>query len=60
MNGLEILERWRSLGVEPYAYRFNATHRAAELLERGETVNAEPGEHVRLAGRIMTLRGHGT
>ena len=52
----EKLERWRSIGVEPYAYRFDATHHASELKERGEAVTAEPGESVRLAGRIMALR----
>ncbi len=55
----EKLARWRALGVEPYAYRYDATHHAAELLARGEAVTAEPGERVRVAGRIMSLRGHG-
>ena len=50
---------WRALGCEPYAYRFEATHHAAELLARGESVTAEPGERVRVAGRVMTVRGHG-
>jgi lysyl-tRNA synthetase class 2 len=53
------LARWRELGVEPYAYRFDATHRAADLIARGEHVTGEPGESVRVAGRLMTLRGHG-
>jgi lysyl-tRNA synthetase class 2 len=55
----EKLARWRALGVEPYAYRYDPTHRAAELLARGEAVTAEPGERVHVAGRIMSLRGHG-
>ena len=53
------LARWRELGVEPYAYRFDPTHHAADLLALGERVTAEPGETVRVAGRLMTLRGHG-
>jgi lysyl-tRNA synthetase class 2 len=53
------LAQWRALGVEPYAYRYEATHRAADCLARGEAVTAEPGERVRVAGRVMTLRGHG-
>ena len=28
----EKLAHWRALGVEPYAYRFEPTHRAAELI----------------------------
>src|SRR5437899_1442024 len=55
----EKLAQWRALGIEPYAYRFEPTHRAAEVLARGESVTAEPGERVRLAGRVMALRGHG-
>jgi lysyl-tRNA synthetase class 2 len=56
----EKLARWRALGVEPYAYGFDVTHHAAELLARGGQVTAEPtGEPVQVAGRIMSLRGHG-
>ncbi|HEY2954623.1 MAG TPA: lysine--tRNA ligase [Candidatus Eisenbacteria bacterium] len=55
----EKLARWRALGVEPYAYRYEPTHRASDLLARGDAVTAEPGERVRVAGRLMTLRGHG-
>ena len=55
----EKLARWRALGVEPYAYRYEPTHRAADLLARGEAVTPEPGERVKVAGRIMSLRGHG-
>jgi len=53
------IAQWRALGCEPYAYRFDATHHAAELVARGEAVTADYGETVKVAGRIMTLRGHG-
>jgi lysyl-tRNA synthetase class 2 len=53
------LERWRALGVDPYAYRFEPSHRAAEVLALGGAVTEEPGDRVRLAGRVMTQRGHG-
>jgi lysyl-tRNA synthetase, class II len=53
------IEQWRAIGVAPYAYRYETTHHAAELLERGDAVTAEPGERVRVAGRVMALRGHG-
>ncbi len=55
----EKLARWRALGVEPYAYRYEPTHHAAEILAWGDAVTAESGRRVRLAGRIMALRGHG-
>jgi lysyl-tRNA synthetase class 2 len=55
----EKLAQWRALGVEPYAYRYEPTHRAADLVARGEAVTDTPGEIVSVAGRLMTLRGHG-
>jgi lysyl-tRNA synthetase class 2 len=55
----EKLDQWRALGVEPYAYSFDVTHHAADCLARGDAVTTEPGERVRVAGRVMTLRGHG-
>ncbi|HXS81821.1 MAG TPA: amino acid--tRNA ligase-related protein, partial [Methylomirabilota bacterium] len=53
------IEAWRELGCEPYAYRFEPTHHAVELLARGDRVTEEPGEHVRVAGRLVARRGHG-
>jgi len=55
----EKLAQWRALGVSPYAYRFEPTHHAAEILGWGEAVTPEPGTRVRVAGRAMSLRGHG-
>ncbi|MFI5372938.1 MAG: lysine--tRNA ligase, partial [Candidatus Eisenbacteria bacterium] len=56
---LEKIARWHELGIEPYAYRYPASHHAADLQARGAEVAETPGEVVRVAGRIMTLRGHG-
>jgi lysyl-tRNA synthetase class 2 len=53
------IDEWRALGCEPYAYRFDATHHAEELLARGEAVTEQPGEHVKVAGRLVARRGHG-
>ncbi len=50
---------WKAIGCEPYAYRFDVTHHAAQLQARGDAVTAEYGERVRVAGRILTMRGHG-
>jgi len=55
----EKLAQWRAIGVEPYAYGYDATHHAADLLAKGDAVTAEPGEKVRIAGRVVSLRGHG-
>ena len=53
------IDEWRALGAEPYAYRYEPTHKAAELLARGDAVTDQPGERVRIAGRLVARRGHG-
>jgi lysyl-tRNA synthetase class 2 len=53
------IEQWRAIGCEPYAYRFDVTHHAAELLAKGEAVTETPGERVQVAGRLVARRGHG-
>jgi lysyl-tRNA synthetase class 2 len=53
------LAAWRAIGVQPYAYAYTVTHHAADLLARGEAVTTEPSDRVRIAGRLMALRGHG-
>ncbi len=52
-----------SLGHDPFPRRFECTHTPAEILERysGKTHDELEAEKVpvRVAGRILTLRGHG-
>jgi lysyl-tRNA synthetase class 2 len=55
----EKIAAWRALGVEPYAYRYDVTHHALDCLALGDAVTPEPGERVRVAGRVTALRGHG-
>lgn len=58
---LEKVAQLRELGVNPYAYRWESTHHAADLqskyadLPNGEEVNVE----VSIAGRIMARRVFG-
>ncbi|HEX6208446.1 MAG TPA: lysine--tRNA ligase [Actinomycetota bacterium] len=55
------LEALRERGVAPFALRFDRSARAADLHEKhaGLEADAETGEVVRVAGRLMTLRRHG-
>ncbi len=53
------IESWRAIGCEPYAYAYDVTHHADALLAKGDAVTSEFGEVVRIAGRLMTKRGHG-
>jgi lysyl-tRNA synthetase class 2 len=62
----DTLEALRSRGVEPYAYRYEVTARAAEAVTRfeaaeeaGELDGDGQGPRVRVAGRIVSLRSHG-
>jgi lysyl-tRNA synthetase class 2 len=58
------LARLRERGVEPYAYAFDPTHAAAAALDafaahEAAHPDAEMGEHVRVAGRIVAKRTMG-
>jgi lysyl-tRNA synthetase, class II len=60
---LEKARALRAMGVDPYPTRYERTHgladiRAAHDGKTLEQLEAEDNE-VRIAGRVMTLRGHG-
>lgn len=43
-------------GIEPFGRKYNSTHHAAEITKQFEALE---GQVVRVAGRVMTFRGHG-
>ena len=45
-------------GIQPYAYRFDVTHRSSEIRAHHAELSAS-SEPVRFAGRLMTKRPHG-
>ena len=49
-----LLER----GIRPYGYRYDVTHRSGQILENAASLEASAAP-VRVAGRLMTKRGHG-
>ena len=53
---LQKVETLRREGIEPYAYRFEVTHRSREVKER---FSALEGQEVRVAGRVMAKRDFG-
>ncbi len=55
---LEKLNRWKALGVNPYAYGFERTHTTDEVKSNYEQLH-NAGTQVRVAGRIVGLRFHG-
>jgi lysyl-tRNA synthetase class 2 len=58
---LAKVEKLRASGTDPYPRRYDTTCTIAELRERYGDLDAgaETDETVRIAGRIMLLRGHG-
>ncbi len=55
----EKILKWRELDIPPYAYSYAVTHHAQELIAQGDRVTQDPGDVVKVAGRILTMRGHG-
>jgi lysyl-tRNA synthetase class 2 len=45
-------------GVEPYTYRYDVTHRSSQVRADHEALESS-GRTVRVAGRLLTKRGHG-
>ncbi|MBE9105281.1 lysine--tRNA ligase, partial [Nostoc cf. edaphicum LEGE 07299] len=58
---LEKVEQLKQLGTNPYAYRWESTHHAAQLQEKfADLVSAEEVDlEVAIAGRIMARRVFG-
>jgi len=54
----EKLEALSQRGIQPYAYRYDVTHRSSRVREDVEALESS-GEVVRVAGRLLTKRGHG-
>ena len=52
------LESLTQRGIPPYAYRYPVTHASSEIRARIDELEAS-GETVRVAGRLLTKRGHG-
>ncbi|RKY59707.1 MAG: lysine--tRNA ligase, partial [Candidatus Latescibacterota bacterium] len=57
-NRREKLQKLKEMGVEPYPYRFEVTHRAQEVKHGFEALSAAQ-DPVSVAGRIMSIREHG-
>ncbi len=62
----EKLETLREKGIPPFAYRFQRSHTAQEAADRFQEVEdsgaldeAGHGPGVRVAGRLLSFRGHG-
>jgi lysyl-tRNA synthetase class 2 len=55
---LEKLAKLRESGHNPYPYRFEVTHKTAQIRDHEKDLSANETV-VALAGRVMSVRGHG-
>lgn len=53
------LAELQAAGEDPYAYKFERTHLSTEVLEKYTDVTEESKEEVKVAGRLVSKRGHG-
>lgn len=58
------MARIAELGVDPYGGRFGNVESLADVRQKGEALNLDPGQHdedatARVAGRVMLHRGRG-
>ena len=52
------LEAYRQTGANPYPYQYKVTHKAQEVIDEFDALESSETT-VRIAGRMMALRGHG-
>lgn len=57
-NRIDKMHRIEEAGWKPFGRRFPWTHRSADVNEQFEAL-AESESEVKLAGRVMAIRGHG-
>ena len=55
-NRLAKLEKIKAEGRDPFGRRFERTHQNQEIVEGFDALE---GQEVTIAGRLMTIRGHG-
>ena len=55
-NRLVKLKKLKSAGIDPFGRRFSRTHHARQIIEDFSSLEEQ---EVTIAGRLMTVRGHG-
>ena len=53
------LEQLRERGIEPFAYSYEVTHNSAQAKELVPEGGTDTHATVRIAGRLISMRGHG-
>ena len=57
----EKMAAFRQMGVPPFGHRYDVTYHTADIHEKFDHLEGEEesDEEVRIAGRLMAIRGHG-
>jgi len=55
---LDKLKALREMGINPFPYRFEKTHNSVEILKNYDKLASDEAK-ISLAGRLVSLRGHG-
>jgi len=55
---LKKIEKLKSQGINPYPYKFERSHFSEDVINQFEKLNTG-GDLISVAGRIMSIRGHG-
>ena len=57
----EKMEAFRQMGVPPFGHRYDVTYHTKDIHEKFDHLEGEEesDEEVRIAGRLMAIRGHG-
>ena len=55
---LDKMHKLEEKGLKPFGYRYEFTHRSGDVKENFDVL-AEAETEVKLAGRVMAIRGHG-
>jgi lysyl-tRNA synthetase class 2 len=54
----EKTEELKARGLDPYPYKFSRTHQSVEIVQDADSLMTS-GQEVRIAGRMVSQRGHG-
>ncbi|MBR1661666.1 MAG: lysine--tRNA ligase [Acidaminococcaceae bacterium] len=57
-NRIDKMHKLEERGIRPFGHRFDWTHHTKEIYENVEEMEAN-GTEVKVAGRVMAIRGHG-
>ena len=55
-NRLAKMEKLKSDGIDPFGHRFQRSHQSSQIMENFDAIE---NKEVTIAGRLMTVRGHG-